>query len=358
MIDQPGPDLRQRFWRGCMLFLALNAGTAELCAQHKAMPAQALIAMIERGELVRAEAILRKNLPRAQQRPEVGYLLGLVLLRRWSLAEATEYLQKAVELRPDRPLWRHTLAKTLAMQGRCEQAQVQLDLALAQAPNSAMALDRARCMLEQGQLESAVVALTELLENTPDYPDATLLLGKSLAQLGRSDEARTQLQKAIAIDADALDARLILARLNIDSGALSQADVELAAILAQSPDHAAALYARGQLMIRQQRPAEGKRLLARFAELAPRREAMENRQLRISLDPNDVSARMELSQMQLSAGQYREAVAELQQLLSIDPSSVRAYRLLAEAHARLGESARAAEYQAMVGKLQAQEPKP
>jgi Flp pilus assembly protein TadD/mono/diheme cytochrome c family protein len=127
-----------------------------------------------------------------RQRPDAwGVLqnLGVAHVRRGAYAEALGYLRAAVALQPGSPAAHESLATTLALLGRLEEAAGAYDRALALRPdpdahnNAGVVLARLGRPVEAERHYRAALALR------PDDPGAGSNLGVLLARLGRDDEA-------------------------------------------------------------------------------------------------------------------------------------------------------------------------
>ena len=69
-----------------------------------------------------------------------------------------------------------------------------------------------------GEARHVATRLQAALKTRPSYADLRFLLGMALARAGRDVEAEIELERALRINADYLDARLWLARLRLDRG--------------------------------------------------------------------------------------------------------------------------------------------
>ncbi|MFW5837291.1 MAG: tetratricopeptide repeat protein, partial [Desulfovibrionaceae bacterium] len=93
--------------------------------------------------------------------------------------------------------------------------------------------------------------------------------GFALLSQGQADQARQAFGKALALDADAVDARRGLGMCWLKAGRLGEAEAEIEACLAQAPDDPGALAAQGLLRMRQGQAGEAERLLQRAVEIDP-----------------------------------------------------------------------------------------
>jgi tetratricopeptide (TPR) repeat protein len=126
--------------------------------------------------------------------------LSLAVIRRdqWRWEEAESEFRLAIGLNPGDATAHHWYANCLAMLGRLKDAVREIEVAQQLDPLS-VAVQSARGWMFylDGQNLRAVEQLTGALEMDPEFIPARLELGKSLARLGRFDEAISGLQRVV-----------------------------------------------------------------------------------------------------------------------------------------------------------------
>ncbi len=186
------------------------------------------LASIDIGELELAEAHYRESLA-IEPQPAIYNDLGFVLERQGMLEEATDAYRKALELDPESASAHYNLGAALARSGQFADAESHLRHALETNPNTqtysglgfvlwqqdrddeaiaslrtaiemdpknAAAYDALGTILvEQKRLEEAASVYRQLIRNQPS-PAAHQKLAQILTDLGRTDEARRQLEMA------------------------------------------------------------------------------------------------------------------------------------------------------------------
>jgi tetratricopeptide (TPR) repeat protein len=90
---------------------------------------------------------------------------------------------------------------------------------------------------EMDQLEKAIAAFQQAVALKPLNAENHFGLGLAARSAGRSDLARKALEKAVDLDPGHWDARLELARLDLDQGRLNEARIQLEAVQQGAPDH-------------------------------------------------------------------------------------------------------------------------
>jgi tetratricopeptide (TPR) repeat protein len=176
---------------------------------------------------------------RAQERARLRLGAGVLLLGEGRGEGAIDELAAAVELDPGLRLARMQLAGALAQRGRYEEAIAHFDRLLADHPDDAAALTRRAA---------------------------------SRLRLGDERRARADLERAVAVAADAAAeaaARTVLANLDLTQGRLEPAAEHYRLALAADPDHRDALRGHGLLLGRQGRFREAAATLGRLASLEP-----------------------------------------------------------------------------------------
>jgi len=170
-------------------------------------------------------------------RASAAYMaLARVELARGRVPAAMEQAQAAVAAGGGVPA-RLVLADAYAVEGRLADADRELGVAVAQAPNSAVVQAQvARLRLAQGREAPARAALATALTIDPTSPAALASLTQLDLRAGRAAAARARLQKAV--DTHPKDARLwlLLGRLAFATGDSSGAERALRQAVTEDPD--------------------------------------------------------------------------------------------------------------------------
>ena len=123
--------------------------------------------------------------------------LGRVELRRGRAALALEHFDAAVEIDPDQPDGNVGRGQSLEALGRFPEAMAAYFLALSGDPDDRDALVRlASIQLDRRQPESALARLDQLVELSPEDPEARLLRGRARLALSLTDDALDDLRFA------------------------------------------------------------------------------------------------------------------------------------------------------------------
>jgi Tfp pilus assembly protein PilF len=161
---------------------------------------------------------------------------GIELADRGWLDEAVREFKKAIELDPNSAHAHDNLATVYAEKKLYRDALDEYLTAIRLEPDSATAHYNLACFLSTYGLEMSVAQYREAIELEPEYPDAHLNLGLALADQDQMDEAKGELQTAIALNAQDGFARHELAAIHMDEGDYRAAIVQLKEVTRLEPD--------------------------------------------------------------------------------------------------------------------------
>jgi len=141
----------------------------------------------------------RKALELDPESASAHYNLGASLVRSGEFAEAESHLRAALEKNPNTQTYTG-LGIVLWQQGRVDEAIANLRAAIEADPNNAAAYDQlGTILIQQGKLEEAASTYRDLIRNRPSAA-AHQELAQVLTRLGRTDEARKEMEMAKALD--------------------------------------------------------------------------------------------------------------------------------------------------------------
>ena len=116
-----------------------------------------------------------------------------------NFAEASKALQKAVELAPERPLFRRLLASSYQDQGRFTDAETELRTALKQENSADTLVLLGQVLLYQKREADAIPPLLQAVDLNGRYKFAWLYLGLACQRAGRAAEARRAFQRGLSL---------------------------------------------------------------------------------------------------------------------------------------------------------------
>ncbi len=157
------------------------------------------LASIDLGELEVAEAHYRESLA-IEPQPAIYNDLGFVLERQGIPEEAAEAYRKALELDPGSASALYNLGSSLARSGEFAQAEKYLRAAVAKNPGSQTYTGLGIVLSQQGKADEAVASLQAAIQADPKNAAAHQALAQAFTSLGRTEEARKELEMAKALE--------------------------------------------------------------------------------------------------------------------------------------------------------------
>jgi serine/threonine protein kinase/Tfp pilus assembly protein PilF len=129
--------------------------------------------------------------------PEAHTSMGVVRLKYdWDWPAAEKELRLAIDLNPDYAQAHYWYSNLLAVVGRHDESVKESELARNLDPYSPLAkMNHGRALYYAGRFPEAEAELRNLLEEIPDYPQASHVLAYVLLKTGKQDEAISILQR-------------------------------------------------------------------------------------------------------------------------------------------------------------------
>ncbi|MFQ5876841.1 MAG: tetratricopeptide repeat protein [Acidobacteriota bacterium] len=184
-----------------------------------------------------AETHLKRTIELAPRHPEAHYTLGLTYLAQNRVDEAVASLERAVEIDPRHVAARFNLARAYARAGRLDQAEEQNRIYAELSGSSAAAQERdaqiraqslkAVQYRQEGRFDQALAEYRALAERFPDHPPLLTEIGRLELRLGRRDDARRTLERAVALDPGLSEPHYLLAGIYRQAGDAAAADREM-----------------------------------------------------------------------------------------------------------------------------------
>jgi tetratricopeptide (TPR) repeat protein len=308
---------------------------AELTGNNPPAPKLRLAdALLERGEVEKAEKHLQTLAKEHHTDPYVLLGLGKVALTRERLDEALAYLAKSGASPQTARASLALIAGILHRRGEVDAAAKASSHVAALPPDPAM-IDR--FLGEVGDLQTGM--------------QAWLARAERLFKGDKSKEALALLEKTVATYPDSAAAWRMLGQAKIKQNDLAGAEISLRKAAALSPDESATHYHLGTALGEQGRFGEAAECFRKSLELRPddaaahfhlgqslRREgkrdkAIEHYRAAIRYDPSFALAHSQLGDLLAEAGRNDEAVEAWVRAVQLDPADANAARKLEKAQA-------------------------
>lgn len=156
------------------------------------------LAAIDLDELELAEAHYRESLA-IEPQPAIYNDLGFVLERQGLTEDAVLQYRKALELDATSASAHHNLAASLLQTGDLAEAEDHFRAALAQQPSAKSYTGLGVVLAKQGRVDEAIARLNDAIEADPKSPIAHEKLAEILLGLGRTEDARKEMETAKAL---------------------------------------------------------------------------------------------------------------------------------------------------------------
>lgn len=295
------------------------------------------------GHSSEARAVLERTRSYWLRRPEMAYEFALTALEQHDAEGALPALEVALRA-PQPPVeWRLLFARVLlnevgpqspdpderadrsSHEARCRQAETALNHVLEAEPDNFEArFLLANLQLERNQLAEALAAFYELSESRATaFGDLHWRvqwgLGRAALRLGEIDTALAALKEASQSRPDYLDLQRSLAEASQQAHLAQEAQAAAEYALQLSPDSVENLIWFAEMMIALDEPAR----------------AADALECAIELDPRQANLRIQLAQLQLSAGNLIAAKTCLAALVGLQDISSADLRQAAHSHLRM-----------------------
>ena len=260
------------------------------------------IALINSGQVDKAEAICRSAIKRNPDDINMVALLGAILLKSNQIPAAEKYLRQAIKLAPSFAKPHEDLGHLLVEKGQAEEAAGILRKATRLDPNLDNAffnLGKALAMLGEGK--EADIAFEKSFELNPERKN--LALAAEHQREGRWDEAEQLYREVLRSHPTNVDAMRLLGNVTLQTGRIYQAERLLRRAVANAPDFVLAQIDLGSALRKQNRLEEA---IDQFREA-------------IRLEPENVQAHYLLGSALSLAAQTYQAVEAYQRVLELAP---------------------------------------
>jgi tetratricopeptide (TPR) repeat protein len=255
--------------------------------------------------------------------PDAKNNLGRSLAREGRLQEAIKFYSEALALNPRFAQVHNNLGLALARVGRLDEAADHFRQAFTIRPTYSMAHNNlGKLLAQQGQIREAQAELEEALRLNPENADALANLGVLLQRAGDAQGALERFQTAIRLEPKNADAHNNLGMLFAAEGKRDMAFDQFTEAVQLNPRLASAHYNLGVAL----------------AEQGKRPEAIDHYAEAVRLEPADVPSRNNLGWELLRAGRWDQAMTHLEELVRLAPEFALAHDNLGIVLAILGKS--------------------
>jgi tetratricopeptide (TPR) repeat protein len=245
--------------------------------------------------------------------PEFYVVLGDASLGAGKTREAIAAYRQAAQLDPKSPRILRRLARALERDGQTTEASQMLQRAIEIAPADPLTWQQA------GMLEGSAEKLRKAVELDPTLPDQSRMLAELLLKAGQPDGALAAVRNALRVDPYDESAWDLAGRVLAEKGDWAGSFYDFEKALRLRPGDATFLYDYALALVRADR----------FDEAQQRAEAA------VAADANSADAHELLGGLYLRKGRLEDAVRAYRRLVELRPDA-RARQRLADAQRRLG----------------------
>jgi uncharacterized protein (TIGR02466 family) len=267
---------------GCSTGRSVNPTSPRVRSDTVDHQLQSAYQSLERGEFAAAASICRSILATNPSQASALQVLGIAQRRLGRLDEAEALMRRSIEIASANPEFRSNLGQLLAARGKLEQGIGELERALALDPRFRPAkIALAHLANQTGDHLSAERHARELIEADASDAQAWSALGASHYGTGRYLEARSALQRAVALAPNYGPARYNLAATLCEEEYAEEALAEVDSAVRLGVDHRGLRVTRARALMQLDRFDEAEAVLAQL----------------VTVVPNDLSAQFLLSQL-------------------------------------------------------------
>lgn len=319
--------------------VAAGAGDATL---------DAAVQMHRAGKVERAAKAYREILQRDPQNPNALHLLGVTELQAGHFEEAVDLISGAVAVQPNTGVYHVNLAAALRSLRRIDEAIAEAEKAIVLDANLAAQGYHiaALAFVDAGQPQDAIDCWVKALEAKPEFAEAHLSIASLMDSMGKYFFAVTQQEYAenrsrewVQREPDSAQAHLLLGRSLEQGGKLDEAVAEYRAATRLLPHDATVFLALGKALHRQGQYDEAMTSLRFAARMNPKladahaavgalllsqsrpAEAAESFRAALALLPDHPEARAKLADALAQSGEIEQAVAEARAAVAAAPTS-------------------------------------
>jgi predicted Zn-dependent protease len=280
-------------------------------------------ALLMRGSISPARRALERSLSIKLDQPDAAKMLAAIYLSAGEGKRGVAMLLKAAQLEPGdfRP-W-YAMGKVYHDLGELQESAEAYAQAMRRSPPAAEAresrIGRVRALLDGKRAEEASADLEALSREEPENAQVLALASRQALDLGRSEEAASLADRALALDPDEFPALLVRARLRFLAHQPKLAIADLEKADAVKPNDAATL----QLLVLAQRSlglaSEAAATQNRADRTRERIQLMDKLAKLIDQHPDDPEPRWGMGQAAMEGGTYLLAYQCFQAALDLDP---------------------------------------
>jgi tetratricopeptide (TPR) repeat protein len=271
---------------------------------------QKALALHQRGDLARAQALYKDVLMRDGRHFDSLHLLGLTYVQKGQPETGVDYIARALGVRSDFPEAHYNMGNALLSLQRPGEALENFDRAIRlNARDPQYHFERGNALKDLGRAEEALAAYDAALRLFPGYAEAHNNRGIALKDTGQLDAALASYDKALALRPDYAEAHGNRGNVLKEMGRLEDAMASYDRAVRLKPDHAEAYSNRGNAL----------------AQLKLLDEALASHDRAIALKPDYAEGYNNRGIVLKDLGRAEEALASYDMAIALRPRYAEAY---------------------------------
>jgi protein O-mannosyl-transferase len=285
------------------------------------------IATYQRNEVYRSEvAIWQDTVAKSPHHAAAWHNLAMAHIQSGQSTESLNSLRQAYRLEPDNPRINSSLGAALLQAGDGEEAKSYLAFAIDHSPQDSLALrNMGNAMLDTANFDTAIDFLSRSQQLTPHDKEAQLSLAAAFGMAGRFDESIQQSHQTLKEYPGNAQAHFNLMSVFTQLGRFPEA-IEQGQLSITSEPQDAMTHGRLGMLLASTQPEK----------------SIEHLELACQLDPN-IPEFVFILGVLLTQDHPAKAITHFEALVAMEPKNIEARKELAQAYARTGQEAKAAE---------------
>ena len=306
-------------------------------------------AMITQQKKTDGEAVLEKLRARQPKSVEAAAAIGDFYVQQKTPERALAEFQRALSFAPKDLEIRKRMVEAYLDAGKIQPAADLVKEILQVRPKDCdTMIQQARVLIAQGKADDAILVSQQTVRDDPSSPQAHYVLGMAYSGAGHLGQAKSELEEALKYGSNMPIVLLALARMNLASGDIQAAQDYANQAIQLNGDDAAAHVLLGTALLRRKQFAPARAEFLKAQKLAPGdpaicldlaqtfageknwREAEQDNEDALKLNPRYVPALAQMAALWVSQQQTAKAVARVQDYLSRFPDDASGHYIMGE----------------------------
>lgn len=323
------------------------------------------------GDLAQAKILYETILKQDPRHADTMHLLGVLFAQLGQFQVSTHWIQQAIAIKPDIPVFHNNYGNALKALGDLDSAIEQYRQALQLKPDYAEVHNNlASVLYKQNNLPDALKHYATAIRLQPDYLEAHVNLGLLFLRQNQIDAAIKQFTNVLSLQPDFAQAHWQLGTLYLARDELDKAIEHYRSLLQQNPEHIEALNNLGVVYLKQNKFNDAIEMFQKVLSVEPKHkdarsnlatvllqqdrftEAGWHYQLYLQLVPDDSEAHYNSAVAAMALGNTEEAIYHFQRTLELTPQHGDAQSNLAAIYLKKGNKELAINYYQQALKLQ------